>query len=121
MSYPNSDTDSAAPDGGPLPDRGPAVLAVTTATLALATLFVAARMVSRAAIVRRTGWDDYVMVLAWLIAVFLSLSIDLGVKRGLGRHDRDIPPEKFAGLRMSEYVFSILYVSVPSELHMGQC
>ncbi|KAJ4302349.1 hypothetical protein N0V88_002493 [Collariella sp. IMI 366227] len=109
MSYPNPDTDSAAPDGGPLPDRGPAVFAVTTATLALATLFVAARMVSRAAIVRRTGWDDYVMVLAWLIAVFLSLSIDLGVKRGLGRHDKDIPPEKSAGLRMSEYVFSILY------------
>ena len=52
------------------------------------------------------------MVLAWLIAVFLSLSIDFGAKRGLGRHYTNIEPEEWAGLSMSEYVFSILYVRV---------
>ncbi len=86
------------------------VFAVTTVTLALATLFVAARMVSRVGILRQTGWDDYVMVLAWLIAVFLSSSINLGARRGLGRHHEDIVPENRAALRMSVYVFSILYV-----------
>jgi hypothetical protein len=101
----------AQPRGvGPLPDRGPAVFAVTTATLALATFFVAARLVSRVAIVRRTAGCDYVIVLAWLIAAFLSMSIDVGVKHGLGRHDRDIDPESKAGLRLCEFVFSILYV-----------
>lgn len=108
-----SDTDpdsQAAPPS--LPDRGPTVFAVTTATLALATLFVAARMVSRVGILRRTACDDYFMVLAWLLAVFLSLSIDLGTKYGLGRHDVEIPDEDLPGLRMSEYVFSILYVGV---------
>ncbi|AEO63554.1 uncharacterized protein THITE_2074633 [Thermothielavioides terrestris NRRL 8126] len=100
----------AQPRGvGPLPDRGPAVFAVTTATLALATFFVAARLVSRVAIVRRTAGCDYVIVLAWLIAAFLSMSIDVGVKHGLGRHDRDIDPESKAGLRLCEFVFSILY------------
>ncbi|KAK3897264.1 hypothetical protein C8A05DRAFT_39188, partial [Staphylotrichum tortipilum] len=90
-------------------DRGPDVFAVTTAMISLATLFVAARAVSRVSIVRRTGWDDYTMLLAWLIAVFLSLSIIFGTMYGLGRRDKDLDPEKQAGLRMSEYVFSVLY------------
>lgn len=96
------------------PDRGPAVFAVTTATLVLATVFVAARLVSRIGLVRRTGWDDYIIVLAWLLAVFLGLSIDLGTREGLGRHDEDIEEERRGVLRMCEYVFSILYVSPPT-------
>ncbi|KAK4180560.1 major facilitator superfamily domain-containing protein [Triangularia setosa] len=90
-------------------DRGPAVLAVTAATLILASVFVAARMVSRIGIVRRFGADDYIMVLAWLITVFLSLSIIFGTKRGLGRHGDQVEEWEMPGLRMCEYVFSILY------------
>jgi hypothetical protein len=108
----NMDREALDTDDGS-PDRGPAVFAVTTATLALATLFVAARMVSRVAIVRRTGWDDYMMVLAWLLAAGLSLSIDLGAKHGLGQLDQDIEQEELASLRRCEYVFSVLYVGVP--------
>ncbi|KAK4121368.1 hypothetical protein N657DRAFT_623734 [Parathielavia appendiculata] len=91
------------------PDRGPAVFAVTTATLCLATLFVAARLVTRVGIVRRTRACDHMMTLAWLIAVFLSTSVILAAKRGLGRHERDIDPDKRSGLRRCEYVFSVLY------------
>jgi hypothetical protein len=98
------------------PDRGPAVFAVTTATLALATLFVAARMVSRFGILRSTGWDDYIMILAWILALFLSLAIDLGAQRGLGRHDQNIDPADRGRLRTSEYVFSILYVRVQNQV-----
>lgn len=108
-----SSQDTGDQDDDGFPDRGPVVFAVTTATLALSTLFVAARMVSRVGIVRRTAWDDYMIVLAWLLALFLSLSIDLGTVHGLGRHDEDIEPGKEAGLRMAEYVFSILYVRIP--------
>ncbi|KAK0739922.1 major facilitator superfamily domain-containing protein [Apiosordaria backusii] len=90
-------------------DRGPAVLAVTAATLILASVFVAARMVSRIGIVRRFGADDYIMVLAWLITLFLSLSIIFGTKKGLGRHGKNIEDWELPGLRMCEYVFSILY------------
>jgi hypothetical protein len=96
-----------------LPDRGPAVFAVTTATLCLATLFVAARMVARVFIVRRTRACDHMMLLAWVIAVFLSASVNIAAKRGLGRHERNIEPEKKADLRTWEYVFSILYVGTP--------
>jgi hypothetical protein len=95
------------------PDRGPAVFAVTTATLCLATLFVAARVVARVFIVRRTRSCDYTMALAWLIAVFLSASVNIAARLGLGRHGRNIAPENKAALRTWEYVFSILYVRTP--------
>ena len=92
-----------------MPDRGPAAFAVTTATLALATVFVAARMVCRYFIVQRVSWDDKIMLLAWLIAFFLSFSILYGVTVGLGNYDADIGIEEWPKLRRAEYVFSILY------------
>jgi hypothetical protein len=52
--------------GSGVPDRRQAVLVVTTATLVISTLFVAARLLSRIAIVRRTAWDDYFIVLGWV-------------------------------------------------------
>lgn len=96
------------------PDRGPAVFAVTTATLVLASVFVASRMISRIGIVKHFTYDDYFMVVAWLLAFFLSFTINLGTSRGLGRHDANIEPDNRVGLRTCEYVFSILYVSAPS-------
>lgn len=96
-----------------VPDRGPAVFIVTIVTICLSTLFVAARMVSRIGIVRRVGWDDYIIVLAWFISMFLCLTIAMATKRGLGRHDVDIDRQYQPGLRMCEYLFSILYVCVP--------
>lgn len=69
-------------------------------------------MISRAGILRRVGCDDHIMLLAWLLAVFLSLSVNLGAKRGLGRHDEHIDPGDLPGLRICEYVFTVLYVSI---------
>jgi len=87
------------------------VFAVTTATLVLASVFVAARVVCRVGIVRNVSKDDYLIILAWLLAFFLSFTIDLGTVNGLGLHDADIDPNDKAVLRKCEYVFSILYVS----------
>lgn len=101
---------SVVPDSH-VPNHGPTIFAVSIATLVLATTFVAARLVSRFFIVRRVRWDDRVMILAWLIAFFLSFTIALGTAHGLGKHDVDIPQEDRGTLRRCEYVFSILYVS----------
>ena len=98
----------AADDGG-YPNRGPAVFAVTTATLVLATIFVSARLVCRYFIVNRISWDDLTMILAWILAFFLSFSIDYGTAHGLGKHDENISDQDLPILRRSEYVFSILY------------
>ncbi|KAK3377849.1 major facilitator superfamily domain-containing protein [Podospora didyma] len=94
---------------GGFPDRGPAVFAITTATSVLAVAFVAARLVSRAGIVRKVSLDDYMILLAMLIALFMSIAINVGTTRGLGRHDANIDPNDEPGLRMCEYLFSILY------------
>ncbi len=89
------------------------VFSVTTATLVLATAFVVARMISRAGIVRKVSLDDYIILLAWLIAFFLSFSILIGKTEGLGRHDANIDASDRPALRRSEYVFSVLYVRLP--------
>ncbi|KAI1500361.1 major facilitator superfamily domain-containing protein [Biscogniauxia marginata] len=92
-----------------IPDRGPAVFAVTIATLVLVTCFVAARLVCRVGIVRQVSWDDYFIIAAWVLAVALGFTIALASKMGLGRYDEDIPPEDWDTLRRCEYAFSVLY------------
>ncbi|SPO06622.1 related to L-fucose permease [Cephalotrichum gorgonifer] len=94
---------------GSFEDRGPAVFAVTTATLVLATTFVAMRMVCRKFIVRNISWDDWIIMLAWVIAFGLSFTINYGTRMGLGRHDRDIVNDDWPALQRCQYVFSVLY------------
>lgn len=96
---------------GDIPDRGPVVFAVTTSTLCLSSIFVAARLYTRLRIVRQFSWDDYFMLLAWCFAFAITLTIDIGSRKGLGKHDIHIPPEDWNALRRCEYVFSVLYVS----------
>lgn len=47
-------------------DRGPAVLAVTTALLVLSTIFIILRLISRIGVVKKVSTDDYFIVLAWV-------------------------------------------------------
>lgn len=108
------DLSSTGSNNQDVANRGPAVFAVTTATLILASVFVGARIVCRSFIVRNVTWDDRVMVLAWLIAFALSFTINLGTAHSLGKYDQDIPDDDWAALRHCEYVFSILYVRVPA-------
>jgi len=46
--------------------RGEVVLVVTTTTFVLASLFVAARLISRFAILRSRTADDWFMIIAWV-------------------------------------------------------
>ncbi|KAK8116192.1 hypothetical protein PG984_012694 [Apiospora sp. TS-2023a] len=90
-------------------DRGPSVFAVTTATLALASVFVFARLYTRCFIVRHITWDDWFMILAWLFAFAIGFTIDYGTYKGLGQLDRDVAKDDWNSLRRCEYVFSVLY------------
>lgn len=91
--------------------RGPAVLAVTAATLVCCTLFVVLRLVSRLGIVRKPGYDDLFMLVAWVLAFGTSFSICYGTSVGLGRHQRNIPRDQVTSMKKAAYVFSVLYVS----------
>lgn len=104
----------AATTTGDFPDRGPAVFAVTISTLVVGTVFFIARILCRAVIVRRVSWDDYFIILAWLLAAALTTAVDVGARYGLGRHDEDIPSSYRLPLRKAEYAFSVLYVCVIS-------
>ncbi|OAA37993.1 Major facilitator superfamily domain, general substrate transporter [Beauveria brongniartii RCEF 3172] len=92
-----------------VPNRGPVVFAVTVVTLIIASVFVFARMACRFLIVKKVTWGDRIMMLAWLIAFFLSFTVAFGTFHGLGKHDADIDPADLTVLRRCEYVFSILY------------
>ena len=89
--------------------RSEGVFAVTIAMIVICTLFVGFRMISRAAIVKKIALDDYLIMLAWAIAVGLSAAICFGCAWGLGRHEENIPPEWQQTLRKADYVFSVLY------------
>ncbi|OBT63173.1 hypothetical protein VE03_07852 [Pseudogymnoascus sp. 23342-1-I1] len=75
----------------------------------MAFVFVALRMISRIFITRHTTWDDYMMVIAWIIALGGSLVILLAAQSGFGLMDVDLKPEWIPSLKRYGYVYSILY------------
>ncbi|KAF2833976.1 MFS monosaccharide transporter-like protein [Ophiobolus disseminans] len=89
--------------------RGPLVMGVSAATLALCSLFVGLRLVSRFVVVRKPGWDDYTMMLAWVLAFGASFSICYGASKGLGRRQEDIPKEWLRPMKQTSWAFSVLY------------
>ncbi|SMR60730.1 unnamed protein product [Zymoseptoria tritici ST99CH_1E4] len=100
-----------AMDDYPLNFQGRAepVFAVTIALMAVCTIVVFFRMLSRFAIVKKVSLEDYFIVAAWAIAFGLSFAICWGTAYGLGRHETDIPFEWQPQLRRANYAFSILY------------
>lgn len=49
-----------------LPSRGRSAFVVTTTTFVLATVFVAARLISRFGVLKSRTADDWVIILAWV-------------------------------------------------------
>jgi hypothetical protein len=49
-----------------LHSRSNTVFVVTTVTIILSSVFVAARLVSRFAIVKSKTWDDWFIIIAWV-------------------------------------------------------
>lgn len=94
-----------------VPDRGPVVLAVTAASLACCTVFTVLRLISRFGVVKKPMWDDYFIILAWLLAFGTSFSICYGTSVGLGRHQADVLSNWESAMKKAAYAFSILYVS----------
>lgn len=54
------------------------VLGGTVSSLVIASLFVAARMFTRLKIVKRFGWDDSWILLAWVGQTRLRVSLSVG-------------------------------------------
>jgi hypothetical protein len=101
--------------------RGPVVMGVSAATLAICSLFVGFRLISRFLIVKKPGWDDYTMIVAWLLAFGASFCICYGTTWGLGRKQKNIPLEWQEPMKKSSYVFSVLYVSIGGRCCACRC
>lgn len=102
---------------GDFPTRGPVVLGVSAATLAICSVFVGFRLISRFLVVRKPGWDDYTMILAWVLAFGASFSICYGTTKGLGRKQENIPAQWQEPMKKSSFVFSVLYVRTGLCIH----
>ncbi|CAI6338708.1 unnamed protein product [Periconia digitata] len=90
-------------------NRGPAVLAVTATTLVFCSAFVLFRLISRWGIVKKRAWDDWTIILAWILAFGTSFAICFGTTHGLGRHQASIPNDIEAEMKKASYAFSVLY------------
>lgn len=96
----------------PSDDRREAVQGATIVTIIMAFVFLALRMISRIFITRRTSWDDYLMVIAWLIAFGGALTVLLSVEKGFGLMDVILDPKSIPSLKKFGYAYSILYVRI---------
>jgi hypothetical protein len=63
------------------------VFAVTLVIIIVATVFVVLRLISKWGVTRKANADDYVIIVGWVFAVGLSVSIMIGTRVGLGAPD----------------------------------
>ncbi|KAH8589652.1 hypothetical protein B0O99DRAFT_692381 [Bisporella sp. PMI_857] len=89
--------------------RNAGVFIGATVTFILACVFFAARIISRFGIVKRPGWDDYTIILAWILAFGMSTAIAFGASKGLGLHKESIQTSWVYPLLVSRYVAVVLF------------
>jgi hypothetical protein len=70
-----------------LNSRGPTVFVVTLVLISLATVFIVLRLISKWGVTRKATSDDFVVIISWLFAIGLSVSIMIGTQVGLGAPD----------------------------------
>ncbi|KAL9001776.1 MAG: hypothetical protein Q9188_005250 [Gyalolechia gomerana] len=73
-------------------NRGPTILAVTWVECALAILIVGTRMYTRSYLIHNVGIDDWMIVLALVLAIICSGLVTADVHYGTGRHFATLDP-----------------------------
>ncbi|KAH6668390.1 hypothetical protein B0J14DRAFT_675210 [Halenospora varia] len=69
---------------------------VTAIFLPLASVVVALRIYTRRVIVHAIGYDDYAIILGWLLSIALSIACIVHLYYGLGVHMWDVPVTTFS-------------------------
>jgi len=101
--------------------RVPAIVISTTVLLALASIFVLARIYSRAWLLRRWEMEDYLVVFSWLLAIALTIMNCVQTAYGLGHHQNDIPLPAFAVTQKLAYINLLLYTVVVCTTKLSIC
>ncbi|KAL9596012.1 MAG: hypothetical protein Q9219_006096 [cf. Caloplaca sp. 3 TL-2023] len=73
-------------------NRGPTILAVSWIECTVAILIVATRMYTRSYLIRNVGIDDWMIVLALVLAIVMSSLVTADVHYGAGRHFATLSP-----------------------------
>jgi len=89
---------------------GPGLVVAVSVTFVVATIFIVLRLISRAYIVRWVSLDDYLIVIAWILATSLSALTIHAVSLGLGQHTVTIPKSNMIPLMKALYAFNIISV-----------
>ncbi|KAI0965546.1 hypothetical protein F4678DRAFT_452353 [Xylaria arbuscula] len=82
----------------------PTIEAVTWLLAPVAVIVVSLRFYTRAVIVHRVAWDDWVMLLALALMAVDSIFVQLSVHYGLGRHQHTLPVEDAIRAIMWDYL-----------------
>lgn len=111
---------SSPPNDINLSDRDSTILIVTIVTVSVATVAVVGRLISRAAIVKHMTFDDYLIVIGWILSFGASVVIAFATVKGLGKPDVRIKDEWVLPLKKCVYAFSVLYVRMSTKgLRLG--
>ncbi|KAF7946440.1 hypothetical protein EAE96_009438 [Botrytis aclada] len=85
------------------------LLVGTLVPTALGTLFVAGRLYTRGVITRNWGWDDFCIVIAWFLTIFVAVNNILFCNYGGGRHVELQTPSDLKPFFIIAFVSRILY------------
>ncbi|KAI0132847.1 hypothetical protein BJ170DRAFT_263628 [Xylariales sp. AK1849] len=90
--------------------RGPTIIAVFWSFVAVSLVFVGLRIYCK--FLRRRGlwWDDYILILSWVLAFTCAVLSIHTVHLGYGKHTVDIPPENLATISIRGLVMGILLI-----------
>ncbi|OBU00594.1 hypothetical protein VE01_01208 [Pseudogymnoascus verrucosus] len=100
---------SSSPNDINLSDRNTTILIVTIVTVSVATVLIAGRLISRAVIVKHITFDDYLIVIGWILSLGASVVVVFATGKGLGKPDARIKDEWVLPLKKCIYAFSVLY------------
>ncbi|KAK7211570.1 hypothetical protein V2G26_018748 [Clonostachys chloroleuca] len=96
--------------------RGGTVLAVIWGENFLTLILIGLRFYTRHFIRGKVGWDDYWLIVTWLLMVIFGALTSVGVGHGMGQHRADLTTEQFA-----DGVFYITCAQVIASLAIGMC
>ncbi|OJZ88735.1 hypothetical protein ASPFODRAFT_159216 [Aspergillus luchuensis CBS 106.47] len=105
----------------PSEDRGPLIVIINGTVTGFAAAIVVLRFVSRAAIVKRLGSDDWTMMLATVTAILNVAIAGLGVKFGTGKHDGILPETDALPAAKIRYVTHIIYTLITGLIKTSIC
>ncbi|RDL35273.1 Uncharacterized protein BP5553_07204 [Venustampulla echinocandica] len=118
---------AAPPGASPFPpgflaeDRGPTIIAVNATIQGIACLIVILRIISRFTLVKKVGADDWMIVVATILATVNIVIASQSVKFGTGKHKQAIPKDNLIPSGIYRFITRVIYflISGATKLSVG--